>query len=114
MTQAEFLVEIDRLERELGTLIETAHANSPPTVEWVAMLTWASCCRAQLMGLREIGLPDSETPLEPSKPVGSFGANADQAMLECLFCKRPRELDSKYCDRHRGGIIPPEDFQERK
>ncbi len=66
MNQAKFLLEIVRLHEQLGELIDRAHAETPPTVEWVAMLTWASCARGSLMSLAELGIPDSSTPLAPS------------------------------------------------
>jgi hypothetical protein len=59
------------------------------------------------MGLAEIGIPDSETPLEPSPPPSP---HAPDDRLECIFCKQLREPDSKFCARHAGGHIPPEDF----
>lgn len=65
MKQVEFLLRVARIERELEKLIDEAHEGAPPTVEWVAMLAWASCARGSLMGLAELGIPDSNTPLAP-------------------------------------------------
>lgn len=97
MKQVEFLLKVSRLTDELGKLIDQAHAQTPPTVEWVAMLTWASCARGSLMSLAELGIPDSETPLASPAP---------DDRLECLLCTQLREPDSKFCASHEGGRYP--------
>lgn len=103
MKQVEFLLKVSRLTDELGKLIDQAHAETPPTVEWVAMLTWASCARGSLMSLAELGIPDSETPLAAPAP-----APAPDDRLECLFCKQLRQPDSKFCVDHAGGFLDPD------
>jgi hypothetical protein len=105
---AEFLDAVGRLERELGALIDKAHASTAPTVEWVAMLTWASCARGSLMSLVELGLPEEHTPLATS-PAPAPAAEDDR--LECLLCTHLREPDSKFCERHRGGLPVAEDYK---
>lgn len=74
MKHSEFLARVAVIERELEQLINEAHEATPPTVEWVAMLSWASCARGSLMGLAELGIPDSNTPLAPSPPPSPHAA----------------------------------------
>ena len=105
----QFLLRVKRIERELEQLINEAHETTPPTVEWVAMLSWASCARGALMGLAELGIPDSSTPLAPSPPPSPHADPAADS-IECLFCTRLREPDSKFCERHKGGAPLPEDY----
>lgn len=106
MKHSEFLARVDGIQRQLEQLINEAHDATPPTVEWVAMLSWASCARGSLMSLAELGIPDSSTPLEPAPAP----ANATDDRLECLLCKQLREPDSKFCQRHADGFPLPEDY----